>query len=271
MAADLLKGLRVEPGEKAKLGERDPGSTSGVKDRAAAAEIVAADLAELRDLQYRLWAEARRSVLLVLQGMDAAGKDGTIRHVFTGVNPQGCRVVAFKAPSLTEAAHDFLWRIHQAAPARGEIGIFNRSHYEDVVAAQVVGAIDGDVRKRRYDDINEFESMLADEGTTVIKVFLHISSDEQRDRLQARLDDPDKRWKFNPEDLKARRDWDTYQHLYESAISATSTKAAPWYVVPGNHKWARNAVVSRLLVETLRDMAPRIPEPAAGLDDMHIT
>jgi PPK2 family polyphosphate:nucleotide phosphotransferase len=222
---------------------------------------VAGDREHLADLHERLWAESRRSLLLVLQGMDASGKDGTVRHVFTGVNPQGCRVVSFKAPTPRELAHDFLWRIHRQAPAAGEFGIFNRSHYEDVVAARVIGAIDDRERKGRYKRINAFEEHLTASGTTIVKCFLHISSDEQRERLQARLDDPDKRWKFNPEDLTARRQWDQYQSLYDDAISATSTKEAPWYVIPANHKWVRNVVISRLLVETLDDMGPTYPDP----------
>jgi PPK2 family polyphosphate:nucleotide phosphotransferase len=266
----VLSGLRVEPGKPARLRERDPSSRCGLADKDEGAATVAADVERLKELQDRLWAEAQRSVLLVLQGMDTAGKDGTIRRVFSGVNPQGCRVAAFKAPTPAEAAHDFLWRVHSQVPAHGEIGIFNRSHYEDVVAARVVGVIDDERRKRRYDDIRKFERLLVDEGTTLVKVFLHISRDEQRERLQARLDDPKKRWKFNPDDLDARAKWDENHELYEAALTETSTDEAPWYVVPANRKWVRDVVVARLLVDTLERLDPRYPQPREDLDDIHI-
>jgi PPK2 family polyphosphate:nucleotide phosphotransferase len=265
-ADHVLDGLRVDPGDRAHLDDRDPSSRCGLKARPDGVRLVESDLALLSDLHDRLWAEASRSLLLVLQALDAGGKDGTIRHVFSGVNPQGCRVVAFKAPTPTELAHDFLWRVHQAVPARGEFGIFNRSHYEDVVAARVIGAIDDRERKRRYKRINAFEEHLTESGTTIVKCFLHISADEQRERLQARLDDPDKRWKFNPSDLEARAQWDRYQELYDDAMSATSTKSAPWYVIPANHKWVRNAVISRLLVHTLDRLDPQYPEAAIPSD-----
>jgi PPK2 family polyphosphate:nucleotide phosphotransferase len=268
---DVLHGLRVEPGERARLGQRDPAGRCGLQNKEDGAERVARDLDALLDLQRRLWAESRRSVLLVLQGMDASGKDGTIRRVFAGVNPQGCRVVSFKAPTPVEAAHDFLWRIHQVVPAHGEIGIFNRSHYEDVVAARVLGIIDEAKRKRRCNDITTFEHTLSSESTVLVKVFLHISRDEQRKRLQARLDDPTKRWKFNPDDLAARAHWDDYQKLYDDALTKTSTKVAPWYVVPADHKWVRDVVVARLLVSTLEQLDPQYPKPPADLDQVRIT
>jgi PPK2 family polyphosphate:nucleotide phosphotransferase len=262
--------LRVKPGDGARLTERDPGSRCGFDGKQSAGVQTAADLEQLDKLQERLWAEARRSVLLVLQGMDAGGKDGTIRHVFSGVNPQGCRVVSFKAPTPAERAHDFLWRVHQVVPARGEIGIFNRSHYEDVVAARVIGVIDDDERKRRYDDINGFEGLLHAEGTTLVKCFLHISRDEQRERLQARVDDPEKQWKFNPDDLHARKEWDHYHALYDDAISATSTKVAPWYVIPADRKWVRNAVIAQLLVDTLERLDPHFPKPVDDIEHVRI-
>jgi PPK2 family polyphosphate:nucleotide phosphotransferase len=267
---ELLEGLRIEPGHDAHLGTRDAADKRGLRDRDHAKDIVATDVAQLRELQGRLWAESRRSVLLVLQGMDAAGKDGTIRHVFSGVNPQGCRVVSFKAPTAVEAAHDFLWRIHQVVPAHGEIGIFNRSHYEDVVAARVLGIVDDDTCRRRYDHITAFERQLRDAGTAVVKVLLHVSRNEQRDRLQARLDEPHKRWKFNPDDLDARKQWDEYQRLYDAAISATSTEHAPWWIVPADYKWVRDVVVSRLLVDTLTRMDPKYPDAPPGLDNLVI-
>jgi PPK2 family polyphosphate:nucleotide phosphotransferase len=265
-ADHVLDGLRVDPGDRAKLSARNPANRCGLKARSDGAALVATDLALLSDLHDRLWAESARSLLLVLQAFDAGGKDGTIRHVFSGVNPQGCRIVSFKAPTPAERAHDFLWRIHQAAPAAGEFGIFNRSHYEDVVAARAIGVIDDRERKRRYKRINAFEEHLTESGTTVVKCFLHISADEQRERLQARLDDPRKRWKFSPSDLEVRKDWDRYQELYDDAISATSTKHAPWCVIPANHKWVRDAVISRLLVDTLELLDPKYPKPVIPPD-----
>jgi PPK2 family polyphosphate:nucleotide phosphotransferase len=267
---DVLHGLRVEPGQPAALAARDPASRCGLADKADGAQRLTADLDVLRDLQRRLYAESERSLLLVLQGMDTSGKDGTIRKVFTGVNPQGCRVAAFKAPNPTELAYDFLWRVHREVPRRGEIGIFNRSHYEDVVAARVVGAIDDEQRERRYRDIRAFEALLHDEGTTICKVFFHISRDEQRQRLQARLDDPTKRWKFDPADLDVRKRWDEYHELYEAAISATTTEHAPWYVVPADRKWVRDVVVARLLVATLARLDPQYPAPSPELDQAHV-
>ena len=214
----------------------------------------------LDDLHDRLWAEARRSVVLVLQGMDASGKDGTIRRVLTGLNPQGCAVVNFKAPTTVDLAHDYLWRIHAATPARGILGVWNRSHYEDVVTARIIGAIDDDQCRRRFRHIREFERMLPDEGITMVKVFLHISKDEQRARLQARIDDPEKNWKFRRSDLDTRAQWDEYQERYEAAISATSTSWAPWYVVPADHKWVRDVAVATLLVDVFTAAStPRSP------------
>ena len=207
---------------------------------------------------------------MVLQGMDASGKDGTIRRVFTGVNPQGCDVTAFKAPSHDELAHDYLWRVHARCPRRGEIGIWNRSHYEDIVTVHVRGLIDDERRDRRIRHVRHFEELLHDEGTTVLKLFLHISHDEQRRRLQRRLDDPEKRWKFDPSDLEARDQWDAYQEEYERAITGTSTPHAPWYVVPADHKWVRDVAVARLLVATLRDLRPEIPPPLPSLDGISV-
>jgi len=224
----------------------------------------------MRILQNRLWAEERRAVLVVFQGMDASGKDGTIRRVFSGVNPQGCPVTAFKLPSPAELAQDYLWRVHLAAPRRGEIGIWNRSHYEDVVTVLVRGLITKAERDRRLRQIRGFERMLHEEGTEIIKVFLHISHDEQRARLQSRLDDPEKRWKFDASDLEARKQWDEYQQAYEDALTETSTAEAPWYVVPGDHKWARDVAVGRILVAKLREMDPQFPPPMSGLDGIRV-
>ena len=222
-------------------------------------------LARLDELHNRLWAEARRAVLLVLQGMDASGKDGAIRRVLTGLNPQGCEVVNFKEPTTRDLAHDYLWRVHERCPPRGILGVMNRSHYEDVVTARLIGVVDDDQCRRRYRHIREFERMLTDEGTTVVKVFLHISKDEQRARLQARIDDPEKNWKFQASDVEARRHWDWFQERYDDVIGATSSEWAPWFVVPADHKWVRDVAIATLLVDVLEHLDPQIPAPTEDL------
>jgi PPK2 family polyphosphate:nucleotide phosphotransferase len=256
---------RVEPGSKAELAKRASGDRLGCSKKDADDQMVRY-IERTALLHNRLYAEAKRSILLVLQGLDASGKDGTIKRVFTGLNPQSCEVHSFKAPTPIELAHDFLWRIHLALPERGDIGIFNRSHYEDVVTTEVLGLIKPEERKRRYAQINEFERMLTEEGTTILKVFLHIGKDEQRARLQSRLDNPEKSWKFRPDDLDTRAKWDDYLDLYDKAITATSTKWAPWYIVPADHKYVSGLAVASLLVETLETMDPKIPPPMPGLD-----
>lgn len=266
--ASVLDGLRVDPGDPAELAKRDPAARLGLGEKADGQARSVELLDELDNLHNRLWAEAERSVVLVLQGMDAAGKDGTIRRVLTGLNPQGCSVVNFKVPTELDRAHDYLWRIHTALPARGILGVMNRSHYEDVVVARVVGVVDDEQCDRRYRHIREFERMLSDEGTTVVKVFLHLSKDAQRERLQARIDDPAKSWKFRRADLDVRARWDEYQARYEAAITATSTEWAPWYVIPADHKWVRDVAVAQLLVETLSRLDPEIPSPEAGLEGL---
>ena len=254
---------RVKPGRPVDLADFDPGSTAGAPGARPATEATVPALVEqLADLQDRLWAESKRSLLVVLQALDAAGKDGTIKHVFRGVNPQGTRVVSFKEPTHLELEHDFLWRVHRAVPRAGEIGIFNRSHYEDVLIARVHGLVPEAVWHARYGIINSFETLLDHGGTTVVKLFLHISKDEQRKRFDARLREPKKRWKFRPADLTEREYWDEYQRAYADAISKTSTDRAPWYVVPANHKWYRNWVVSTILIDTLRRLDPHYPEPS---------
>ena len=269
-AKELLNSLRVRPDDPPRLAERDPGDRLGFADREVALEQLGLLIERLRELHNRLWAEATRSVLLVLQGLDAAGKDGTIKHVLTGVNPQGCRIVSFKEPTKTELAHDYLWRVHAACPGRGELGIFNRSHYEDVVTARVRGFISEATASKRVRHIREFERLLADEGTTVVKVFLNVSKSEQRDRLRERLADPAKAWKFRVSDLDDRMRWDEFIALYEDAIARTSTSWAPWYVVPGDHKWARNVAVATLLVEALEEIDPRLPPPDPGLSHIEV-
>lgn len=265
MAVDV-DALRIRPGDRAGLDRRPTDERLGLADkktgRAARAEL----LAQLEELHERLWAEAQRSVLLILQGMDTAGKDGTIRRALSGLNPQGCTVTAFKPPNNIELAHDYLWRVHAACPSRGRLGVFNGSRYEDVVAARVLGTVDERTWRRRYRHLCDFEQMLTDEGTTLVKVFLHISRDEQRARLQSRLDDPTKRWKFQPEDLETRKRWDAVRAAYEDAISETSTEAAPWWVVPADHKWVRDVVVATLLLETFRRLDPQFPPPDPRLD-----
>jgi PPK2 family polyphosphate:nucleotide phosphotransferase len=259
--------LRVEPGEPARLADRDPHDDLGLdKERGKAL------LDELNDrlgvLQQRLFAEGTRSVLLVLQGLDASGKDGVIRKVFTGVNPLGCRAVSFRAPTSNELAHDYLWRVHAQVPARGEVGIFNRSHYEDVVAVRVRGLAPEEVWRRRPGHIRDWERMLADEGTTLVKVFLNVSREEQRRRLQERLEDPEKRWKFRRGDLDDRARWTDFVAAYEDAITATSTEWAPWWVVPADRNWVKALAVARLLVDALERLDPQLPEPEPGLDGL---
>jgi len=269
-ATGLVADLRVRPGTKARLSERATDTKAGVADKVAAAEVIADLLVRLDSFHDRLWAEAERSVLLVLQGMDTAGKDGAIRKVLTGLNPQGCHVASFKAPSDGELAHDYLWRVHAECPTRGKIGVFNRSHYEDVVAARLVGAVTPKQCRLRFRHITEFERMLTDEGTTLVKVFLHISKGEQRERLQARVDDPAKRWKFHEADLEVRGQWDEYAAAYETALTETSTEHAPWHVVPADRKWARDVAVAALLVDTLERLDPKIPDEDPGLEGLRI-
>ncbi len=258
---DLLNELRVPAGSRPRLDDLAAGARIDSAGKQHGLERLESLVQRLGELHLRLFAESTRSVLLILQGMDASGKDGTIRTVFTGVNPQGCRVESFKAPSTAELAHDYLWRIHNLCPARGEIVIFNRSHYEDVVAVRVRKLVEKSVWKRRYEHIRSFEQMLTDEGTSVVKVFLHVSRDEQRRRLQERLDNPEKRWKFRAADLDDRAHWDDFIHAYEDALQETSTKYVPWYVVPADHNWSRNLAVAEILVAALERLDPRLPAP----------
>jgi|SRR5581483_10302043 len=259
----------VPPKKRVALARIDPASTDG----AAGKSKTTAAFPELHDeqlaLQARLWAEGKRSLLVVLQGMDGSGKDGAVTHVFRGVNPQATRAVSFKVPTAEELAHDFLWRVHKQTPKAGETAIFNRSHYEDVLVARVHKLVPPKVWKRRYRAITEFERALTNEGTRVVKIFLHISKAEQLERFRARLDDPTKRWKFNTADLDERKLWDDYMEAYENAIAKTSTDFAPWYIVPSDHKWYRNWAISRILIDTLNEMNPQYPEPE-GLDGIEL-
>lgn len=250
--------LRVRPGQKVDLHGFDPNQTRGHHEHDAEREL-AEGIVRLAELQDRLWAEEKHAVLVVLQGIDCAGKDGTLRHVMGAFNPQGCPVAAFRVPSPEELAHDFLWRIHAHVPAKGEIAIFNRSHYEDVLVVRVHELVAKEVWSRRYDHINAFERMLTDEGTTIVKFFLAIDQDEQRERLQARLDDPTKRWKFRMGDLDERKLWDEYEAAFEEMLERTSTDDAPWYLVPANKKWFRNLAVADILADTIDELNPRYP------------
>jgi PPK2 family polyphosphate:nucleotide phosphotransferase len=261
---------RVKPGRNVRLKEFDPDDTGDFKNDKEARALLDSDVARLYELQEKLYADNRYSLLVVLQGMDASGKDGTIKHVMRGLNPQGVQVTSFKTPSDEERDHDFLWRIHRALPRRGNIGIFNRSHYEDVLIARVERLVTKDVWEKRYDEINRFEELLDDTRMVVVKFFLHISKDEQKERFEARLRDPAKRWKFSTGDLAVRKKWDDYQEAYEAALSQCSTSHAPWFIVPANKKWFRNMAVARTLVESLESLDLKYPEPEAGLENLVI-
>lgn len=252
---------RVKPGKKFKLSEispNDKGDFPGGKKEGKAKLLELND--ELEALQELFYAEGKHKLLVVLQGMDAAGKDGTIRHVFEGVNPQGVSVTSFGVPSEKELAHDYLWRVHKNVPKKGQVMIFNRSHYEDVLVVRVESLVPKKVWKKRYEHINAFEKMLADEGTTILKFFLHIHPDEQKERFQERLDNPAKNWKFNPGDLKTRAKWSEYEEAFEDMLNKTSTDDAPWYVVPANRKWYRNLVISEVIIDTLKGLDMQYPE-----------
>ena len=262
---------RVEPGSTLRLADWDADDETLVgKDKAAARARLDTDRARLESLQELLYAEGRHKLLLVLQAMDTGGKDSTIRHVFQGIDPLGVRASSFKAPTAHELARDYLWRVHQKVPAQGEIAIFNRSHYEDVLITRVNGWIDGKECARRYRQINDFERMLAETGTTILKCYLHISKDEQKRRREERRDTPEKQWKFHPGDLAVRAQWDAYQSAYEAALSATSTAHAPWHVIPANSKLARNLAVSRLLIESLEALDMRYPSVPNDIADIRV-
>jgi PPK2 family polyphosphate:nucleotide phosphotransferase len=261
---NYLQCFRVKPGSKVSITKLDPDDTNGMKDKEAAENDLRGNIERLVELQTTLYAENKRAVLLVLQGIDGAGKDGTVRHVMTGLNPLGVDIVSFKRPTEEELDHDYLWRVHKACPARGDITVFNRSHYEDVLVVRVNGLIDKAECERRYRQINEFERTLTDNGTVIIKCFLHISKQEQRERLEARLHDPLKNWKFEEGDLAVRKQWDAYMGkggAYEAMLRATSTGHAPWHVIPADKKWFRNLAVSGLLVATMEAMKLKMPKP----------
>jgi len=265
----VLDQLIVPPGKRISLAKRKPDETFGWDKEKSKVEL-ASTIERLAVLQNRLHAEGKQSLLVVLQAMDAAGKDGVIRSIFTGLNPAGVRVTAFKAPVGREVEQDYLWRVHASVPARGEIGVFNRSHYEDVLVVRVKGFVPPARWKRRYRHIAEFERLLADEGTRIIKIYLNVSNEEQALRLQDRIDDPEERWKFRAGDLDDRKLWPQYMKAYEDAMFQTSATHAPWYVVPADRKWVRNLAIARLLLATLEDMNPSLPPPEAGIDGLKV-
>jgi PPK2 family polyphosphate:nucleotide phosphotransferase len=266
-----MKQYLVKPETKVKLSKWDPNDTGDFKDgkKEGLAQIEKLN-GKLEVLQELLFAEHEHKVLIVLQAMDAGGKDGTIRHVFEGVNPSGVRVTSFKAPTPEELDHDYLWRVHKEVPGKGEMVIFNRSHYEDVLVVRVHNYVPPEVWKKRFDQINEFERALAESGTTILKFYLHIDPDEQKERLQDRLDDPTKRWKFRLGDLEERKLWGDYMEAFEDVLSKTSTDYAPWYIVPANRKWFRDLVVSSVLVDTLEGLKMKYPESEENLDGVVI-
>ncbi len=266
-----MKQYLVKSGSKVDLSLWDPNDEGNFKGnkKKALAQVAKLDK-KLGALQEILYAEHKHKVLIVLQAMDTGGKDGTISHVFSGINPQGVRVASFKVPTPEELDHDYLWRVHEVVPAAGEMVIFNRSHYEDVLVVKVHKLITPAVCKKRYEQIADFERLLAENGTTIIKFFLYIDLDEQKKRLQARLDDPTKQWKFKVGDLAERKLWPEYMKAYQQALANTSTTFAPWYVVPANHKWYRDLIISTILVETLEKLDLKYPQPEESLEGVVI-
>lgn len=261
---------RVEPGKKVNLSKWSTDSTGDFKEKEDAKDPTKKNIERLIELQERLYASASHAVLIVLQAMDAGGKDGAIEHVFSGVNPQGCNVTSFKVPTHLELAHDYLWRYHMACPPRGMMGIFNRSHYESVLVERVKNIVSKEVWSERYEQINEFERMLISEKTLILKFFLHISRKEQKKRLQARLDDKAKRWKFDPSDLTERKHWDEYTEAFEDALRNCSTDEGPWFVVPADHKWFRNWVISDTIVRAMEKLDMKLPPPPGGVDKLKV-
>jgi PPK2 family polyphosphate:nucleotide phosphotransferase len=262
---NFRKKFLVSPGAKVKLADIDPAYKGKHESHESAAPEIARHVESLARLQYKLYAEGKRSLLIVLQGLDAAGKDGVIRHVISGTNPQGVKVACFKQPTREELAHDFLWRAHRVTPGHGEIAIFNRSHYEDVLVVRVHELVAKSVWSKRYERIREFEKLLVQEGTQIVKFYLHISPDEQLTRFKQRLDDPQRNWKIQESDYTEREYWPAYIEAYEDALRETSTRRAPWYVIPANHKWFRDLAISSILIDTLEDMDLQIPKPAVDL------
>jgi PPK2 family polyphosphate:nucleotide phosphotransferase len=263
---DYRKKLIVKPGSKVRLSTVDAAFHGKHETHEAALVELQEQVARLTHLQYLLYAERKRALLIVLQGIDAAGKDGTCWHVMSAMNPQGTTVTGFKQPTEEEHAHDFLWRVHRHTPALGQVAVFNRSHYEDVLVVRVHKLVPKKVWSQRFDLINDFEKMLADHGTTILKLFLYISPEEQLERFKQRLEDPHRQWKISESDYKEREFWDKYIQAYEDMLEKCSTKQAPWYVIPSNHKWFRNLAVSHIIADTLEDLGMKMPEPTVDLD-----
>ncbi|SFI88891.1 polyphosphate kinase 2 family protein [Planctomicrobium piriforme] len=261
---------RIAPGEKVDLSKISTRGKEYHDDRDQADREFKRFRNELDDLQTRLYAEGRQKLLIVLQAMDAGGKDGVTRSVFKEVNPQGIRIESFKAPSAEELSHDYLWRIHQRVPAKGMIAVFNRSHYEDVLVVRVDELVPKKMWEARFEQINQFEKYLSDNGTRILKFFIHISREEQLERFQERLDDPEKHWKFSIDDIKKRQKWDKYMAAYEDVLSKCSTDYAPWHVIPGDHNWYRNWAVAQVITETLHEMNPQYPPLAEGLKGLKL-
>lgn len=261
---------RIPEGIKVDLNGWDPNNTADVPDKETGKEILKANRKEIIRLQEQLYAEGKQSLLVVFQAMDTGGKDGCIEKVFKGVNPSGVRVRSFKSPTETELAHDFLWRIHPHTPPTGHISVFNRSHYEDVLVVRVKDLVPKSTWSKRYAQINSFEETLHERGTRIIKFYLHISKEEQKERLEARLEDPEKHWKFSKADLVEREYWDAYQNAFESVLSKCSTEIAPWYVVPANKKWFRDVVVSSTILKVLQEMDPQFPEATETLEGITV-
>ena len=264
---NYIKKFKIEPNSKVRLSEIDA-SYKGDGDKDSAQAELERCAQQLHDLQFLMYAENRRSLLIILQGMDAAGKDGVINHVLTAMNPQGCRVYDFKTPSTEELAHDYLWRIHQATPRKGYVAVFNRSHYEDVLAVRVHNLVLKEVWSKRYDEINAFEKELVNNGTHIIKFYLHIDKEEQLARFKQRLDDPNREWKISEADYAEREYWPDYRKAYEDAISKCSTKYAPWYIIPANRKWFRDLAVSKILVNELESLNMRFPPPTVNITEI---
>ena len=266
----MSQSILIESGTQVNLADYDPGHSGAYQEKAAAKAELKRNAQRLQELQEVLWAEGKHALLIVLQAMDAGGKDGTIKHVMRGVNPQGCQVTSFKVPTEEELDHDFLWRVHKATPRRGYIGIFNRSHYEDVLVVRVHDLVPEKVWQARYEQINRFEKLLADTGTTILKFYLHISKEEQKERFEARLRDPRKNWKFSMRDVEKRQDWDAYMMAFEDALSKCSTPWAPWYIIPANRKWYRNLVVSQVIIEAMERLDMHYPPPLPDADSIVI-
>ena len=266
----LYKPFIVPTGKKVEIADYDPDYTAGLKDKDSANGILEDNIKKLRELQQLLYAENKNAFLIVLQGMDTAGKDGTISHVMSGINPQGCQVTSFKAPSEEELDHDFLWRIHKNIPSKGNIGIFNRSQYEDVLVVRVKDLVPKSIWKARYDQINKFEEILSENRVKILKFFLHISKEEQKKRLEERLSNPAKNWKLSLSDIQERKLWDKYMKAYEEVLSRCSTEYAPWFVIPANHKWFRNLAVSQIIVEELKSWEMKFPKSSLDLSKVKI-